>query len=176
MVQNKPLQTVFSRYVGSRPIVETSISDIPSAEQEAFWLLQREPVGEMSDEDANRLYDAWQVTQESYGFVFGEGRKMAGSLRQSAENMLAQFETTGAVPFPNIHKVKVDDHFNLVAPDGNIVYPADARTRAMVTWLVEAHGGMVAQAEKLERLSANVEQTSASPEPSIAQVEGVVRC
>lgn len=160
MVKITPLQAVFSRYTGSRAIVETSISDIPRSEQEAFWSLQQAPVGEMSDEDTNLLYDAWQATQESYGFVFGDGRKMDVSLGQSAEDMLLQFETTGQVPLPNVHKVKVDEHFNLVAPDGSVVYRADARTKAMATWILDTHGGMVTQAEALARLNATADTCS----------------
>ncbi len=67
--------------------------------------------------------------------------------------MLVQFETTGHIPLPNIHIVRVDGNSNLVDPDGNIVYKADARTRAMATWISDIHGGMMAQAETIERLS-----------------------
>lgn len=74
----KPLTAVFSRYAGARSIEETSIDDIPRSEQAAFWDLQPDGTGLLSDEDANRVYAAWQEAQEAYGLDFnGSGTPAA---------------------------------------------------------------------------------------------------
>lgn len=55
---------LFSRYGGTRPLDETSIDDIPVAEQHAFWAMLGE-TGDMTDEDVDRLYSAWYAEQRA---------------------------------------------------------------------------------------------------------------
>lgn len=57
--------TLFAKYAGPRALDETSIGDIPLHEQQAYWASLGES-GEMTDDDANRLYAAWHAAQVSF--------------------------------------------------------------------------------------------------------------
>ncbi len=84
----KPLTAVFSRYAGVLSIEETSIDDIPRSEQAAFWALQPDGTGPLTDQDANRLYAAWQEAQEAYGSEF-KGSDTPAALQQCAGQISA---------------------------------------------------------------------------------------
>lgn len=54
------MKPTFAKYAGPRPLDETSIDDIPRAEQEAFFAAEQ---GEATSEDWDRLYAAWRAAQ-----------------------------------------------------------------------------------------------------------------
>lgn len=79
-------QAIFAKYAGQRPLDETSIDDIPHDEQQAFWASLGE-IGEVSEDDANRLYEAWHAAQVAF-------------VKQSGP--ASQLEVPGNVTFPPI--------------------------------------------------------------------------
>ncbi len=62
--------SVFSKYIGARPLHETSIDDIPVAEQRMFWSARSED-GDVSEDEMALLYSAWHRAQ--VGFLAIEG-------------------------------------------------------------------------------------------------------
>lgn len=76
--------TLFAKYAGPRALDETSIGDIPLHEQQAYWASLGES-GEMTDDDANRLYAAWHAVQASFSGLSAplEQREVSNYIEQA---------------------------------------------------------------------------------------------
>lgn len=55
----------FTRYNGPRRLEETSIDDIPMAEQGAFWARTGQQ-GQMTEQDADHMYAEWINQQQNF--------------------------------------------------------------------------------------------------------------